>query len=167
MVGRGKQSVEAVSQFYNNPKNQRLKANWLKLVIEKSGRTVPRDEHPIIVVQKEWDNQMIYSIYDGNRRVVKAMLEGKNIIEAFVSEFTEGTAPRDCWIPTTILMENLLFAKQAYDRGDKVLLNKHMAVLRDMLNQSESAKYELKERALTSQQPFRDEVLKILGFSVS
>lgn len=163
VVGEGKQSVEIVSQFYNDPQNQKLKADWLKLVTEKSSGTAPRDEHPIIVVQRERDNQMIYSVYDGNRRVAKAMLEERDNIEAFVGEFTEGAAPMNYWIPTTILMESLLFAQQAYDRGDKVLFGKYMAVLQDMLSQSESARYELKERALTSQQPFRDKVLKSLN----
>lgn len=161
-IGEGKQSIEAVSQFYNDPKNEKLKEDWLKLVTEKSGGTAPRDEHPIIVVQRERDSQMIYSVYDGNRRVAKAMLEGRGGVEAFVGEFTEGTSPKDYWIPTTILMENLLFARQAYDRGDKELFSKYMAVLQDMLNQSESAGYELKERALTSQQPFRNDVLRAL-----
>ncbi len=164
VVGEDKQFVEAVSQFYNDPQNQKLKADWLKLVVEKSGGTAPRDKHPIIVVQRERDNQMIYSVYDGNRRVAKAMLEGKDSIEAFVGDFAEGTSPKDYWIPTTILMENLLFAKQAYDRGDTALFGKYVAVLQDMLNQSESARHELKERALTSQQPFRGEVLKTLRF---
>lgn len=164
VVGEGKQSVEEVSQFYNAPQNEKLKKDWLKLVTEKSGGTAPRDEHPIIVVQRERNNQMIYSVYDGNRRVAKAMLEGKDSIEAFVGEFTEGVAPMNYWIPTTILMENLLFAKQAYDRGDKALFGKYISVLQDMLSQSESARYELKERALTSQQPFRDEVLRLLSY---
>lgn len=164
VVGEGKLSAEKVSRFYGDPQNRKLKEEWLKLVLEKTGGTSPRDEHPIIVVQRELNQAMIYSTYDGNRRLAKAVLEGRNEVEAFVGEFAQEVAPQNYWIPTTILMENLYFAKQAYDRNDKELFQKYVDVLADMLNQSESAVYELKERALTSEQPFRQEVLRALGF---
>lgn len=163
IIEEGKLSAEKVSQFYSDPQNKKLKEDWLKLVLEKSSGTTPRDEHSIIAIQKEQDKQMIFSVYDGNRRLVKAVLEGKESLDAYVGEFTEGITPKDYWIPTTILMENLYFAKLAYERGDKELFRNYMEVLKDMLNQSESAKYELKNRALTDQQPFRDVVLQSLG----
>jgi len=162
VVGEGKLCAKEVVDFYSKPENERLRSEWLELVKEKSSGTVPRDEHPVIVVQKEKDGEMVYSVYDGNRRLAKAILEGKESVESFVGEFTEGKMPKNYWIPTTILMENLLFARLAYERRDKDMFGKYMSVLQDMLEQSESAKYELKERALTRQQPFRDDVLKFL-----
>lgn len=162
VVGEGKLSAEQVMAFYNDPKNKKIKVDKMAFTMEKSSGTAPRDYHPIIVTQKKRDTRMIYSTYDGNRRLVKAILEGKEEIEAFVGSLTSGEQPKNYWIPTTILMENLLFARWAHERDDKKLFNKYMAVLRDMLSFSESAKYELKERALTGGQPFRGEVLKIL-----
>ena len=60
-------------------------------------------------------------------------------------------------------MDNLFFAKRAHDQKDKKLFDNYMNILKDMLSKSESAVYEMKERALTSQQPFRNDVLKALG----
>jgi len=164
VVGGGKLPARQVIDFYHDPKNQQIKEEQLAYTLKLSGGTTPRDEYPIIVVQREKEGKLIYSTYDGNRRLAKAVLEGEDAIEAFVGKFTEGTRPKNYWIPTTILMENLLFARQAYEREDKELFQKYMDILKDMLSQSQSAVYELKERALTSQQPFRDNVLKALEF---
>lgn len=60
-------------------------------------------------------------------------------------------------------MDYLYFARQAYERKDKVLFKKYTATLKDMLTFSESGVYEMKERALTRKQPFRNEVLKALN----
>jgi len=162
-IKEGKLSLKEVNEFYNRKKNNNLKGEWLRVVKEASGRTLPRDQHPIIVVQKKHKEFLIYSIFDGNRRSAKALLEGNEKIDAYVGEYIEGTSIKNYWIPTTILMELILFSKQAYDRGNKEMFQKYMEILKDILLKSDSAKYELKERSLTGSGEFKSNVLKALG----
>jgi len=162
VVEEGVLPASRVIEFYNHPQNEKIRRELLAFTIKLSSKTSPRDKHPIIVVQKEKDGGLIFSTYDGNRRLAKAILEGNERIDAYIGSFTYGTKPKNFWIPTTVLMENLYFARLAYERSDKKVFRKYMGILKDMINQSESAKYELENRALTSKQPFRDEVLKSL-----
>jgi hypothetical protein len=71
--------------------------------------------------------------------------------------------PLNYWIPTSILMEVLYFAKEAFEKKDKELFQAHLKVLKNMLSHSQSAVYELKERALIGKKDFQAEVLKCLN----
>lgn len=42
------------------------------------------------------------------------------------------------------------------------MFEKYIEILVDMVSDSECGKFELTERALTSQQPFRDDVLRLI-----
>jgi len=160
----GKLAATEVAEFYTKKGNQALKAEFLKLNQKLSNETPPRDQHPIIAIQTKEGEQLVYSVHDGNRRLAKAILEGKNIIPAYIGKYsTKDKLPKNYWIPTSILMDNLFFAKRAYDQKDKGLFDFYVKILKDMLSKSESAVYEMKERALASQQPFRNDVLKALG----
>lgn len=162
-VREGRLSAKEVAQFYSRKENEVLKKKFQKLNQKLSNETPPRDQHPIIAIQKEEEGKLVFSVHDGNRRLAKAVLEGKEKILAYLGEYTtKEKFPKNYWIPTSILMDNLFFAKRAYDQKDKKLFNHYMKVLKDMLSKSESAVYEMKERALTSQQPFRNDVLKTL-----
>jgi len=95
--------------------------------------------------------------------LAKAILEGKGKILTYLGEYkTPEKFPMNYWIPTSILMDVLFFARQAYKQEDKKLFEKYMVILKDMLSKSGSAIYEMKERAITKKQPFRNDVLKAL-----
>ncbi len=164
VVGDGKLPAYEVMKFYRVPKNAQERRKQLNFTLNLTRKTLARDKHPIIVVQKKKDNKLIYSVYDGNRRLAKAILQGKDKITAFVGSFTKGDQPVNYWIPTTILTENLYFARNAFERGDKKIFSDYLSILEDMISKSESAKYELRERALIGDQAFKDEVLKYLKF---
>lgn len=164
VIKPGALSAKEVIQFYADPQNKKMKAEQRKITESFSGGTAPRDEEPIIVTEKVVDGKEILSVYEGNRRLIKAILEDRKTILAFAGRFTsKERIPRNYWIPTSILMEILFFAKEAFEKGDRKFFQHHMEVLRNMLTKSKSAAYELEERALTSQQPFRNEVLKALN----
>lgn len=165
VVGEGKLPAERVSKYYLDPEHAAEREEWWGEIKGKSGGSADRDEEPIIVVQKMHEREMVYSVYDGNRRLAKAILEGREAVDVYLGEFVEGSTPKDGWIATTILMENLLFARQAYERGDEGLFSNYMGVLQDMVSQSQSARYELKARALIGPQTFMAEVLRRLGYS--
>ena len=163
-VKSGILSVKEVAQFYHNPKNIKIKEKQKKITEAFSQGTLPRDEDPIIVTEKMVEEKEVLSVYEGNGRLVKAILEEKERLPAFVGRFTtKEKKPRNYWMPTSVLMEILYFARDAFEKEDKVLFQAHLKVLKNMLAKSESAVYELKNRALTNKQPFRSEVLKLLN----
>lgn len=166
VVGEGRQPAEKLKKFYFDPKNKEEKEKQLAFTLKLSSDTAPRDTHPIIAVHGYEGKELVYSVHEGNRRLAKAILEGKEKILAYVGEYTtKDKFPKNYWVPTSILMDNLFFARRAYDKGDKRLFEKYMKVLRDMLDKSESAVFEMKNRALTNKQPFRNDVLKALVLS--
>jgi hypothetical protein len=166
LIDEGKLSAKQVRSFYSEKGREQLKKDWLDQISKLSGNTVDREGQPMIIVQKRQGNEIVFSVYDGNRRLAKAILENREKVEAFVGTFVSGDKPVNYWIPTTILMENLYFARNAFESRDKPIFESYMKVLSDMLEKSESAIYEMKERAITHQQPFRDEVVKALGLKI-
>jgi len=165
-VKKGILPAREVVQFYSGPKNKKIREKQKKITEAFSQGTPPRDDDPIIVTEKMVDEKEVLSVYEGNGRLVKAILEEKERLSAFVGRFTtKEKKPRNYWMPTSVLMEILYFAREAFERKDGESFKNYMAVLRDLLAKSESAVYELKIRALTNKQPFRSEVLKFLNLA--
>ena len=163
LIRDGKLSAKEVKNYYSKRENISHKMKFLKLNDKLSKETSPRDRHPIIAIQGTVDKELVYSVHDGNRRLAKAILENKKNILAYLGTYeTKEKEPRNYWIPTSVLMDNLFFAKTAYDQKSEELFNNYMETLKDMLKKSESSVYEMKERALTKKQPFRNDVLKTL-----
>ncbi len=163
LVRDGKLSAKEVKNYYSKRENISHKMKFLKLNDKLSKETSPRDHHPIIATQGTVDKELVYSVQDGNRRLAKAILEDKKNILTYLGTYeTKRKEPRNYWIPTSVLMDNLFFAKTAYDQENEKLFNNYMEILKDMLKKSESSVYEMKERALTKKQPFRNDVLKTL-----
>ncbi len=157
-------SAKEVSQYYNKAENKKAKEGQKKLAIDFAKGTPPRDDDPIIAAEKLVDEKEVMSVYEGNRRLILAILEGWKTMPAFVGRFkTKEREPKNYWIPTSILMEIIYFAKEAFEKKDEESFQNYMGVLKDMLAKSESAVYELKERALIGKREFKDEVLKSLN----
>jgi len=164
LVAPGKLPAIQVIKFYQDPKNKKAREKQLRLTLKKTKNSIPRDQHPIIVVQKKESSKTIHSVYDGNRRLIKAILENKAKINIFLGTFSQGCAPSNYWIPTTLLMENLFFARRAHERGDQKTFNQYINILKDITRHSPSGRYELKERAIVGPDAFQKEVLQSLGF---
>lgn len=165
-IRNGRLSAKEVVEFYSKKENKADKKKFLELNYKLSNETPPRDDHPIIAIQRFEGENLIYSVHDGNRRLAKAILEGKEKILTYTGKYkTKEKFPKNYWIPTSILMEILFFARQAYEKKNNKLFNHYITTLKDILHKSESAIYEIKERALTSEQPFRNGVLEALGLT--
>ena len=165
-VKKGILAAKIVSRFYQDLKNKSVKEEQKQITEQFSQGTPSRDEDPIIVTEKMVDEKEVLSVYEGNRRLFKAILDEKKRLSAIVGRFTTKEKKlRNYWIPTSVLMEILYFAREAFERKDGEGFKNYMAVLRDLLAKSESAVYELKNRALTNKQPFRSEVLKFLNLA--
>lgn len=163
LIRNGKLSANEVRNYYSKKENESEKEKFLKLNDKLSKETSPRDHHPIIAIQSTEDKELVYSVHDGNRRLAKSILEDKNSILTYLGTYkSKGKEPKNYWIPTSVLMDILFFAKLAYDQENTKSFNQYMEILKDMLEKSESSVYEMRERALTKKQPFRNDVLKAL-----
>jgi len=161
VVGAGRQPAKKLIDFYFNPLNKKERERQLEYTLKLSSGTYSRDDHPVIIIQRLEENTPILSVQDGNRRLAKAVLMGEEKILAYVGRYTtEDKFPKNFWLPTSLLLETLLFARRAYESKNEKLFSEYISVLKDMI---ESAKYEFTNRALTTQQPFRNDVLKALG----
>lgn len=160
----GKLSVKEVIEFYSKEENKGLRDGYLKNISDYFKGVSFDEMFPIIIIQKQKKDSLTYVVHDGNRRLMRAVLGEEEKIPAYVGKYTTREKfPKNYWIPTSILMDNLFFARRAYNEGNKKLFDKYMSVLKDMLDESESAVYEMKNRAITKQQPFRNDVLEALS----
>jgi hypothetical protein len=92
------------------------------------------------------------------------ILEGKRNMKAYVAKYkTEDSIPINYWLPTSILMDNLYYLYGAIKNKDEILIDAYMKILKDMVNLSESGKYEFWERALTSKEEYRKVIEERMG----
>ena len=130
------------------------------------GEYVPRriGTEPAIVTQKEVDGTDKLVVYDGNNRVNQAVKRGETEIETFVGRFTDQRRqPANYWLPTSVLMEVVDYAKRAFKEKDEGLYQSFVAVIKKMLSFSESGKYEMKDRVLPKEGEFKTRLLADLG----
>jgi hypothetical protein len=121
-------------------------------VISKEG-----EHDPIIVLQKKRDGEVQNSIYDGNRRVSLAVLDGREKVLAYIGEYTtEDWGPKNFWLPTSFLMDLVQNGELggAYDET--------LNILRKLIALSKSGEYELRERVLVGKNEFRMRLKKDL-----
>lgn len=119
----------------------------------------------IIVKEKKIGDKKCLSVYDGHNRLLEAILENKKSIEAYVGKFkSRELTPKNYWLPTSLLMDNLYFVYEAIKNKDEKLFQEQMAVIKNMLENSESGKREFLERALTSKKEIREKILRELNF---
>jgi hypothetical protein len=162
LVKEGKLTAAEVRDFYN--KNRDLKKSQLDFTLGIRGNDNIREEDPIITIEKMEKDIKVLSVYDGNGRLGRHILEDDLTIEAFVGRYSsEDKRPMNFWLPTSLLMENLNFVYLAIERKDEVLFNQQIAVMKNMLSYSESGKYEFRERALSSKKEYRDKILTAMG----
>lgn len=149
-VGNEERSAKAMKEFFENNSKQRKIELAKTKIYRKGGEN--REEDPIIVVER--DDRL--SIYDGNGRFTKKILEGKYQIDAFVGSYkSQEKFPKNYWLPTSLLMDNLYYLYEAIKNKDEILIDAYIKILKDMISHSESGKYEFWERALTSKNELR------------
>ena len=119
-----------------------------------------RETDPIIVFEKK-DG---LAIYEGNGRLEKLILDNREKTQGYVGRYTTSEKrPLNCWLPTSLIMDLLLFVYQAIDEDNQDLFKSQINVLRNMLRDSESGKKEFIERALSSKKEYREPILTALG----
>ena len=163
MVPEGNEVRLAMSGYL---KNERLRKSHLEEMRKWYEITEERSTNPIIVTQKRIEGKDKLVVYDGNGRTTLAVLKGRGKILAYVGRFVdERRQPENYWLPTSLLMEIVHFVKKAKEMGDDNLYDSYVRVLRDMLDRSESGRYEMLYRGGLNGSKFYYGFLGGFGFS--
>jgi len=163
MVPEGNEVRLAMSGYL---KNERLRKSHLEEMQKWYEITEERSTNPIIVTQKRIEGKDKLVVYDGNGRTTLAVLKGRGKILAYVGRFVdERRQPENYWLPTSLLMEIVHFVKKAREMGDDNLYDSYVRVLRDMLDRSESGRYEMLNRVVSKGSKFYDEFMGDLDLS--
>ena len=163
MVPEGNEVRLAMSGYL---KNERLRKSHLEEMQKWYEITEERSTNPIIVTQKRIEGKDKLVVYDGNGRTTLAVLKGRGKILAYVGRFVdERRQPENYWLPTSLLMEIVHFVKKAKEMGDDNLYDNYVRVLRDMLDRSESGRYEMLNRVVSKGSKFYDEFMGDLDLS--
>lgn len=141
-------------------KNEKLRTSHLEEMRKWYEMTEARFAHPIIATQKRIEGKDKLVVYDGNGRTTLSVLEGRGKILAYVGRFVdERRQPENYWLPTSLLMEIVHFVKKAREMGDDNLYGSYVRVLKDMLDRSESGRYEMLNRVVSKESKFYDEFM--------
>lgn len=163
MVPEGNEVRLAMSGYL---KNERLRKSHLEEMQKWYEITEERSTNPIIATQKSIEGKDKLVVYDGNGRTTLAVLKGRGKILAYVGRFVdERRQPENYWLPTSLLMEIVHFVKKAREMGDDNLYGSYVRVLRDMLDRSESGRYEMLNRVVSKGSKFYDEFMGDLDLS--
>ena len=129
--------------------NQRILQNAQQMVInrrisdEKSSDTVVSRDHYPVLVRREPDGRL--TLLDGNRRTLRALLYGRNGINAWVGTVREQPRLRDHWVNTGFLRR--LLAEYAEAPTDEVRASVQ-SQLRIILTSSEIARFNFETRCV-------------------
>ncbi len=149
-----------LKEFFDDSKNKELADLWRSEFQKHGQSSESRDSFPIIALQGEDNDQEIYSVYDGNRRMILSVLEHKEFIPAYVGTWTtKEMVPENFWLPTDFMMDlvdlgKVINTEESYDQT--------LSFLKSVLPNSESGQYELRERVLLGQNEFRSRLKREL-----
>ncbi len=148
-------------EFFSRPQNKELANHWTDEFKKHGQSSEPRDHFPIIALQGEDNRQEIYSIYDGNRRMILAILEEKETIPAYIGIWeTAEMTPKNFWLPTSYLMNLVDTGKNLNTEGS---YQQTLLILKSLLPFSQSGQYEIFNRVLVGNNEFRNKLKRDLG----
>lgn len=157
-------SVAEAIDFYTKPGNEMKRAEDLAKLEQTFAKSSNREDDPVIITQKKIEEKDQLVVYKGNARVFRAVLLGKNTIDAYVGRFTdERRNLMNFWVPTSYLLELVHLIRAAWKEKDETLYQAGVVVLKKILTFSESAKFEIKDRAIHGPEEFKTKLLSDLG----
>lgn len=155
-------SAEYLRTFFTEPANQKLADEWKQKFSDHENISTKRDQFPITVEEQEYEGKKILSTYDGNRRLIKAILNGDDSICAFVARYSSHHQnPKNYWISTSFLIQMIMMAKKI-DTEESYQAT--LLLLKEYVKQSEAGAIELRERALWGSNETVKRLKKDLGF---
>lgn len=135
----------------------------LEEIIAMRDNDIERENDPIIAIEKIEKGKKIIKVHDGNGRLARHRAEDKGEIDVYLGKMSGGY-PKNYWLPTSLIIDNLYFIYETIDNNDEQLFEKQIDTLRNMLSKSESGKIEFLKRALTKREPYRSKILSQFSY---
>ena len=137
------EEVGAVKNALLQPENKEILEQAKKDIKEKYQETAPRDDFPVFAVRKEEKLRVI----DGNRRVLKAILEDRKTIRAVIGEPVAEPAIYEHWVPTSLLADLVFWHKRQIQSG-RDTTEIMTRVIAELIYDSSAGRIEFAERAI-------------------
>lgn len=137
-------SAVTVREWFFASERQEILAAARKKHEERSAQTMPRDDFPIIVIRKE----NVLRVTDGNRRLLRAILNERKTIFAVVAEPLAPPSVHEQWVPTQNLIDLVSFHRYWKALGRD--MTAHIAtILAEMIKDSTVGRVEFFERSVS------------------
>lgn len=151
-LSASKLGARSLAEFFGKEENIGIAEKW-EIEFRRHGEaTFSRENFPIIVEEQIFEGNKILATHDGNRRLLRAILEEKGSISAFVGRYSDDIGkPRNYWIATSYLIQCVYLGKQI---GTEESYQSTLSLLRAYSMLSESGKKELLERSLYGSSEF-------------
>lgn len=108
--------------------------------------TEPRDDDPIIVVEK--GNRL--RVIDGNRRLLQAIVHGQKHIRAHVGLLEKEPMHFEHWVPTQLLVDLVYWYNHHLMFLEDHNMESIAQIIADLIRDSSAGRQEFKERAIHS-----------------
>lgn len=139
-------SAQVLRDFFSQEENTSLANKWLAEFHKHEELSAKRDHFPITVEEQEYNGKTILATHDGNRRLVKSVLDGKAEVLAYVGRYTSSPQdPQNYWISTSFLIQMIMMAKKLQTEES---FQATLHLLKEYAKQSEAGEIELHDRAL-------------------
>jgi hypothetical protein len=137
------ESAAEVKKTIFKKENKAILVETQKITKEKAKETAPRDHFPIFVVSKK--EKLV--VIDGNRRLMSAVVNGKEKILAVIGEPIAEPPLYEHWVPTSLLVDLVFWYKREVQAGRDT--TKTMAqTIAEIIRNSSAGRIEFKERAV-------------------
>lgn len=142
-VDQGCVTVQEVSDWYNQPKNRRLRIKHLVAFEMIIGESPPREDFPLILLDRTGIGS--YCALNGNGRINGTVLKHKSSLDAFIGQVINPQIPllTDHWVPTSTMMELVDLHREKPDAIEAIA-----QTLATMVADSSVGRIELKNRAI-------------------
>jgi len=135
-----------VKEFLFDKKNYTILKFAKKDTLLNSKKTFDRDKYLIIVGEK--DDKTI--VYDGNRRMIKKILEGSDEVFAYKASVIKQPMFYNCWIPTPRMLNLVSQASLYLKNNDKTAAKSLSRAVGHLIKTSEIGKIEFYERVINN-----------------
>ena len=156
-LGAG-ENAAAVRDALMMDENRALLEETARVTEEKSRETEPRDSFPIFAVRKEGELKVI----DGNRRLMSAVVSGKESVLVSVGEPLGEPPLREHWVPTSLLVDIVFWNKRQVLAGRETTKTS-ARVIAELIKDSSAGRIEFRERAIHRDDEAHLELLKAVA----
>lgn len=135
--------VDSVKKAIFLPENIKVLEKTRQYFESHKNDTEPRSDSQIFVVRKNGKLRVI----DGNGRTLKAIVEKKDSIRAFVGEPVAEPALYEPWVPTSLLVD-LVFWNKRHSQSGRDTTETTAKMIAELIQDSSAGRIEFAERAV-------------------